>query len=111
MFLASRDRENAPDEIAKQDPYLQSRERVVTVLRKFQTALRVQHFRWRSLACIMSSPGNHARGLEIHAADASASLISRGAIAQLGERIVRNDEVVGSIPTSSTNNSLEINTG
>ena len=25
-----------------------------------------------------------------------------GAIAQLGERIVRNDEVVGSIPTSST---------
>jgi hypothetical protein len=28
---------------------------------------------------------------------------SCGAIAQLGERIVRNDEVVGSIPTSSTN--------
>ena len=27
----------------------------------------------------------------------------RGAIAQLGERIVRNDEVVGSSPTSSTN--------
>jgi hypothetical protein len=27
----------------------------------------------------------------------------QGAIAQLGERIVRNDEVVGSIPTSSTN--------
>src|SRR5438874_53045 len=26
----------------------------------------------------------------------------RGAIAQLGERIVRNDEAVGSIPTSST---------
>jgi hypothetical protein len=26
-----------------------------------------------------------------------------GALAQLGERIVRNDEVVGSIPTSSTN--------
>ncbi len=26
-----------------------------------------------------------------------------GAIAQLGEHIVRNDEVVGSIPTSSTN--------
>ena len=26
----------------------------------------------------------------------------RGAIAQLGERIVRNDEVVGSSPTSST---------
>jgi hypothetical protein len=26
-----------------------------------------------------------------------------GAIAQLGERIVRNDEAVGSIPTSSTN--------
>ena len=30
------------------------------------------------------------------------SLPIRGAIAQLGERIVRNDEVVGSIPTSST---------
>ena len=29
-----------------------------------------------------------------------------GAIAQLGERIVRNDEVVGSIPTSSTNPGL-----
>jgi hypothetical protein len=28
--------------------------------------------------------------------------IRYGAIAQLGERIVRNDEVVGSIPTSST---------
>jgi hypothetical protein len=28
-----------------------------------------------------------------------------GAIAQLGERIVRNDEVVGSIPTSSTKES------
>ena len=31
-----------------------------------------------------------------------------GAIAQLGERIVRNDEVVGSIPTSSTNKPLKI---
>jgi hypothetical protein len=29
--------------------------------------------------------------------------VPQGAIAQLGERIVRNDEVVGSIPTSSTN--------
>ena len=28
--------------------------------------------------------------------------IHYGAIAQMGERIVRNDEVVGSIPTSST---------
>jgi hypothetical protein len=27
---------------------------------------------------------------------------SRGAVAQLGERIVRNDEVAGSIPASST---------
>ena len=27
----------------------------------------------------------------------------RGAVAQLGERIVRNDEVAGSIPASSTN--------
>src|SRR5208282_605382 len=30
------------------------------------------------------------------------SFRTRGAIAQLGERIVRNDEVVGSSPTSST---------
>ena len=30
------------------------------------------------------------------------SLHKSGAIAQLGERIVRNDEVVGSSPTSST---------
>jgi hypothetical protein len=30
----------------------------------------------------------------------------QGAIAQLGERIVRNDEVVGSIPTSSTKLSI-----
>ena len=29
--------------------------------------------------------------------------ILQGPVAQLGERIVRNDEVVGSIPTSSTN--------
>ena len=29
--------------------------------------------------------------------------IWHGAIAQLGERVVRNDEAVGSIPTSSTN--------
>ena len=28
----------------------------------------------------------------------------------IGERIVRNDEVVGSIPTSSTINPFEINT-
>jgi hypothetical protein len=32
----------------------------------------------------------------------SQEQVSFGAIAQLGERIVRNDEVVGSIPTSST---------
>ena len=34
-----------------------------------------------------------------------------GAIAQLGERIVRNDEVVGSIPTSSTINQKKKVTG
>jgi hypothetical protein len=32
-----------------------------------------------------------------------------GAIAQLGERVVRNDEAVGSIPTSSTNKSTIYN--
>ncbi len=31
---------------------------------------------------------------------------SSGAIAQLGERVVRNDEAVGSIPTSSTKESI-----
>jgi hypothetical protein len=35
-------------------------------------------------------------------ADKIKTPANRGAIAQLGERIVRNDEVVGSIPTSST---------
>jgi hypothetical protein len=30
-------------------------------------------------------------------------LATQGAVAQLGERVVRNDEAVGSIPTSSTN--------
>ena len=34
------------------------------------------------------------------------SIQTCGAIAQLGERIVRNDEVVGSIPTSSTIESI-----
>ena len=35
--------------------------------------------------------------------------ISRvGAVAQLGERVVRNDEVVGSIPIGSTKNQTEI---
>ena len=29
--------------------------------------------------------------------------LCRGAVAQLGERVVRNDEVVGSIPIGSTN--------
>jgi hypothetical protein len=35
--------------------------------------------------------------------DKISTFTPSGAIAQLGERIVRNDEVVGSIPTSSTN--------
>ena len=34
--------------------------------------------------------------------------IHYGAIAQMGERIVRNDEVVGSIPTSSTKFQINI---
>src|SRR5438105_7400380 len=38
-----------------------------------------------------------------HSADKINLPAECGAIAQLGERIVRNDEVVGSIPTSSTN--------
>ena len=33
---------------------------------------------------------------------------ARGGVAQLGERIVRNDEVAGSIPVSSTINSLAL---
>src|ERR1700681_653816 len=43
---------------------------------------------------------NGATGGKIKKPNSSALY---GAIAQLGERIVRNDEVVGSIPTSSTN--------
>ena len=31
-----------------------------------------------------------------------------GAVAQLGERVVRNDEAVGSIPTSSTNSTYTL---
>ncbi len=34
--------------------------------------------------------------------DASVSEVMCGAVAQLGERVVRNDEVRGSIPLSST---------
>jgi hypothetical protein len=42
------------------------------------------------------------RGTLLKLRCASDFFRGRGAIAQLGERIVRNDEVVGSIPTSST---------
>ena len=48
-----------------------------------------------------------ARLLKLSAAGISALTHCSGAIAQLGERIVRNDEVVGSIPTSSTIISLQ----
>ena len=41
-----------------------------------------------------------------NAAKISSRISASGAIAQLGERVVRNDEAVGSIPTSSTNNSI-----
>ena len=39
----------------------------------------------------------------------SVVFLSSGAIAQLGERVVRNDEAVGSIPTSSTKDSITCN--
>ena len=36
------------------------------------------------------------------------SMRVRGGVAQLGERIVRNDEVAGSIPVTSTNFLLKV---
>src|SRR5262249_19323634 len=49
----------------------------------------------------------------LETADCSAKIISaaRGRVAQLGERIVRNDEVAGSIPVSSTNVFSHLQTG
>src|SRR2546428_2849620 len=43
------------------------------------------------------------RKITVKMAEQPANPSCCGAIAQLGERIVRNDEVVGSSPTSSTN--------
>src|SRR5712691_1993095 len=54
-------------------------------------------------SCLVLS-GNAAK-IAVHVDNCAAylrQLTCSGAIAQLGERIVRNDEVVGSIPTSST---------
>ena len=51
--------------------------------------------------CFRPPDGRCRRG-RFDAHDDKIVNISTGAIAQLGERIVRNDEVVGSIPTSST---------
>src|SRR6185437_12666670 len=53
-------------------------------------------------AALILRVSHHAGKIE-----SSTFFSSRGAIAQLGERIVRNDEVVGSIPTSSTNKPLK----
>ena len=52
-------------------------------------------FRSRAVLCIMMR-------LVGSTCSQRVSICLCGAIAQLGERIVRNDEVVGSIPTSST---------
>jgi hypothetical protein len=51
---------------------------------------------------------NEEIGMRRVAATSLCASFLRGAIAQLGERIVRNDEVVGSIPTSSTKESTEL---
>src|SRR5580704_637267 len=59
-------------------------------------ACRREGFSSLSLTCII-------RGLLAGRSCQSSKTCLCGAIAQLGERIVRNDEVVGSIPTSSTN--------
>ncbi len=40
-------------------------------------------------------------------ADAIARWLNLGAVAQLGERLVRNEEVSGSIPLSSTNHTFQ----
>jgi hypothetical protein len=39
---------------------------------------------------------------KVRCGDAKMNDVLRGAVAQLGERIVRNDEAAGSIPASST---------
>ena len=52
-----------------------------------------------SLAALFALPDALAASLSTDKIEIPAE---RGAIAQLGERIVRNDEVVGSSPTSST---------
>jgi hypothetical protein len=40
--------------------------------------------------------------LETSATSAKIAVAARGRVAQLGERLVRNEEVAGSIPVSST---------
>ena len=51
---------------------------------------------------VVSGRPIRCRRVRFDAHDDKIVNICTGAIAQLGERIVRNDEVVGSIPTSST---------
>src|SRR5579862_143922 len=63
-------------------------------------ARQVNIFFWRPLSVILEwFPAENAVKI---AGTARSVLPQRGAIAQLGERVVRNDEAVGSIPTSST---------
>jgi hypothetical protein len=60
--------------------------------------------KWQAKASIVvsSRPMAIEDGAAFDVHDDKIVNIKPGAIAQLGERIVRNDEVVGSIPTSST---------
>ena len=50
----------------------------------------------------MCLPFSHGRLLDIFAVLGQMTRQVFGAVAQLGERVVRNDEVVGSIPICST---------
>ena len=62
-------------------------------------SLVARRWSWRTTSSQLSAAWSSTR---YAAKITSQSGDSTGAIAQLGERIVRNDEVVGSIPTSST---------
>jgi hypothetical protein len=48
----------------------------------------------------------HENPLTYEAGSVNEPASGSGAVAQLGERVVRNDEVSGSIPLSSTNNRI-----
>ena len=76
-----------------------------TAIRREKIQLVNRVFVGQAHSEVQSRPKDTSAGLERGAllkSQARAKALQDGAIAQLGERIVRNDEVVGSSPTSST---------